>query len=160
MKLLYCVIYLASIGVASQLIGMCLPRRWFDPNSFIYRPRKFEKNGRIYDALKIKSWKSHLPDMSRIIKKMAPKQIKSILTAEKADRMARETCVAELVHSLLALLGFACLFIWKGVGGAVVWVVYILGNLPFIIIQRYNRPRYMAVHSKLEGRENMKRIGV
>ena len=32
--------------------------------------------------------------------------------------------------------------IWPGAGGVLITVIYIvLGNLPFIIIQRYNRPR-------------------
>ena len=56
--------------------------------------------------------------------------------------MIQETCVAELIHMLLSVTGLACLAIWPGLGGIAVTIVYILlGNLPFIIIQRYNRPR-------------------
>lgn len=32
--------------------------------------------------------------------------------------------------------------IWSGVGGVCITIIYIvLGNLPFIVVQRYNRPR-------------------
>ena len=56
--------------------------------------------------------------------------------------MIEETCVAEFIHFLLILLGFYALRLWPGTGGAVFTAVYILlGNLPFLIIQRYNRPR-------------------
>ena len=57
-------------------------------------------------------------------------------------RMIEETCVAEFTHFVLILLGFYALRLWPGTGGAVVTAIYILfGNLPFLIIQRYNRPR-------------------
>ena len=67
------------------------------------------------------------------------------LTAETFSdlpRMIQETCVAEMIHVLLSLTGLGCLVIWPGIGGVLVTAVYILlGNLPFILIQRYNRPR-------------------
>ena len=57
-------------------------------------------------------------------------------------RMIEETCVAEFTHFVLILLGFYALRLWPGTGGAVVTAIYILfGNLPFLIIQRYSRPR-------------------
>ena len=50
--------------------------------------------------------------------------------------------MAEFIHVLLSILGFGAVFIWPGVWGWVIAIVYFLGgNLPFIIIQRYNRPR-------------------
>ena len=33
------------------------------------------------------------------------------------------------------------IFFWKNKVGVYLWVLCILGNLPFILIQRYNRPR-------------------
>lgn len=48
--------------------------------------------------------------------------------------------MAEMIHVLLSLTGLGCLVIWQGIGGVLVTAVYILlGNLPFILIQRYNR---------------------
>ena len=41
--------------------------------------------------------------------------------------------------------------------GAAVWLVwFLLGNLPFILIQRYNRPRLLRLRSLLQRREQRK----
>lgn len=146
-----CLIYLALLGLASQLIGMSLPRRLFDRDGFLFRARGFEKGGRIYERLGIRRWKDKVPDMSRIVKSMEPKSIKTAFSAEAADRMIRETCVAELTHLLLALLGFPCVLLWQG-WGWLAWGLYALGNMPFVMIQRYNRPRYVAVLKRYEAR--------
>lgn len=140
--LLGCVVYLALLGIASQLVGMAIPRSAFDGDGFWFRCRRFEKEGRIYEGLGIRRWKDKLPDMSKLFKKsMVAKQIRGGFTEESAVKLVKETCVAELVHLCLMVLGFPCLFLWHGVGGAVVWALYALGNLPFVLIQRYNRPR-------------------
>ena len=56
--------------------------------------------------------------------------------------MIQETCIAEFVHIVLFVLGFGCVLIWEGPGGWMAAAVYnLLGNVPFILIQRYNRPR-------------------
>ena len=61
----------------------------------------------------------------------------------------KETCVAESVHIILCLLGLGLLAIWPGPGGMVMTALYLLlGNLPFIVIQRYNRPRLLSLLEK------------
>ncbi len=159
MALLRCFIYLVALGVASQIIGTALPRRWFDGTGFLFACRSFEKNGKIYEKLGIKYWKDKLPDMSKLMKKsMTPKQIKEPATVERVTALLKETCVAELVHLWLIVLAFPCIFLWKGVGGWTVWALYILGNIPFVLIQRYNRPRFSAVAAALEKRKNATKI--
>jgi len=49
--------------------------------------------------------------------------------------------VAELIHVLLCLSGVYCIVLLAGAGGLVIAVLNVLGNLPFILVQRYNRPR-------------------
>ena len=50
-----------------------------------------------------------------------------------------------------------CLRLWPGWGGVLVWAVwFLLGNLPFILIQRYNRPRLLRLRSLLQRREQRK----
>ena len=141
--LLYCVVYLALLGLASQFIGMRLPREVFTGKGFWFRCRTWEKGGRIYEKLGVRHWKDSVPDMSKLFKKsMVAKQIKNGI-------------VAELIHILLALFAFPCLFIWRGAGGAVVWFIYALGNTVFVIIQRYNRPRYEALIKRLAVRKQI-----
>ena len=65
-----------------------------------------------------------------------------------------ETCVAELTHALLCIAGLALLWLWPGTGGIVLFALYVLlGNIPFILIQRYNRPRLQKLLRAAERRE-------
>ena len=66
--------------------------------------------------------------------------------------MIQETCIAELVHGVLCIAGLYCFQIWPGTGGLLIAALNVLGNLPYIIIQRFNRPRLvrlLATHGGL-----------
>lgn len=63
--------------------------------------------------------------------------------------MIAETCIAECTHVLLCIAVFRCLWIWPGWGGKAFTAIYILVNVPFIMIQRYNRPRLVAIHNRM-----------
>ena len=140
MKFLHCALYLAAAGAAAFLLGRLLPKRWFRGDAFPYRCSPKEQ--KLFRALRVKEWQSRVPDMSRILPGLMPAKKLTAETFSDLPRMIQETCVAEFIHTLLSVTGLACLAIWPGVGGIAVTVVYILlGNLPFIIIQRYNRPR-------------------
>ena len=59
--------------------------------------------------------------------------------------------LAETVHTMLNIAGLYVLKLWPGLGGVLLYLVYnLLGNLPFIIVQRYNRPRLMKMKERLE----------
>ena len=75
----------------------------------------------------------------------------------QAAVLVQETCVAEAVHTASSLLGLICLWLWPGWGGAIVLAVWVLlANLPFILIQRYNRPRLMRLAALLRKRAQRK----
>jgi len=99
-----------------------------------------------------------VPDMSRLLPDMVKKQIPAAAaTAAQAAALVQETCAAELVHGASCLLGLVCLWLWPGWGGAAAVLVWILlGNLPFILIQRYNRPRLVRLQGLLQKREQRK----
>ncbi len=142
------------MGLASTVIGMCLPRKSFNHKAFPYRSYAWENGGRIYERLGVKKWKTKVPDVSRIIKKMTSKTVSGHPDKEQMERLVAETCVAETVHTALMVFGWGCVFVWQGVGGVSVSVLYALGNVPFIIIQRYNRPRFAALAASLEAKKN------
>lgn len=149
MKFLNCCIYLALMGIISFFVGRLLPKRWFHPDRFPYRSYPFERNGRVYERLKIRSWQNKVPDMSRIVPKLMPAKRLTGDYKEKLPRMIQETCVAELIHSILCFTGFYCVWLWPGAGGLTVAVLHALFlNLPFILIQRYNRPRLMKLYKR------------
>ena len=139
--MLKCILYLAVIGVASFVIGRLLLKSWLHEDRFPFRPFAFERQGKLYEKLKIKSWQNKLPDMSRLCKHCMPAKKMNADTLWELPLMIKENCVAEFIHLLLPLAGLYCLRLWPGAGGVIVTLLYFLGNLPFVLIQRYNRPR-------------------
>ena len=82
-------------------------------------------------------------------KKKPPKKMPPRPDAQTLLVMIRETCAAEATHALLLLAGLGVLAFWPGVWGIVLYLVYaIFGNLVFIIIQRYNRPRLVRLYER------------
>ena len=132
---------IALIGILAHILGEALPRKWFHWDRFPYRTFSWEREGRVYEAMGIRRWKDRLPDKSKHTKKTFTKQMKGHDSIDGLVRFLQETCVAELVHWCLLLLSFP-LYSYVPTGfGAAVTVLYALSNLPFIFIQRYNRPR-------------------
>ena len=133
----------AFAGLLTLFLGIQVPRKILNYHSFPFRAYAFEKNGKIYEKIEVHRWKDGLPDASKVLKTMFRKKVNLQMNEEGLDRLIRETCIAEIVHWLLiALTPVYSLFVsWPY---AVLFsVLYALGNLPFIIIQRYNRPRFM-----------------
>ena len=120
-----------------------------------------EPKPRIYDKLNIRKWQNKVPDMSRILPKWMPAKNLSGNYRERLPRMLQETCVAELIHSLLCITGLYCIKLWPGFGGVVIVMLYIVFfNLPFIIIQRYNRPRLIKLTQRIQEESKKQDEGV
>lgn len=157
MPFLYSLIYVATLGIAAHFIGEALPRGWFCWDRFPYRAWSWERQGRIYDLLKIRAWKDRMPDKSRVVKSMVPKRVGACPTSESVYRLIRETCVAEAVHFCLCLLAFPIYFFWGNLTGVLLALVFVVCNLPFMIIQRYNRPSLVFLAERLKKREERRR---
>lgn len=153
MKLLWCFIYVLLIGVASHFIGQTMPRDWIDPDGLLFRSRSWEQNGALYIRLKIRKWKDKLPDASKKLRFMYPKRVDLSHNEENLRRMIEETCVAEFIHILLIILSLGVTRIWRGTSGWICWLLCVAGNLPFIMIQRFNRPRLRAALERAQCRK-------
>ena len=149
-NLLKCVLYIAGIGILSNIIGNALPRRWFHADRFPYKCWKWENGGKIYRKLKIQKWKDKLPDMSKVDPTMYRKEVDTARNPDNLQRLIDETCVAEIVHDVLIVLSLAVVDIWPGVWGWIVWVCCFFGNFPFVLIQRYNRPRLQKALDRMK----------
>lgn len=160
MDFIYCVLYLSALSLFSFIGGSFLPRSFFREDSFPFSLFKFENNGKFYDEFGIRHWKGQLPDMSRIVPGLIPLKKLGIDKNDSMESLVKETCVAETVHYFLCISGFLCIKIWKGMGGFFVSVLYLLGNIPFIMIQRYNRPRLeeLLKKRKSEGAKRKREI--
>lgn len=155
MKLLYCVIYYIVLGVCFVPARAHTPEGWFDSRAFPYKPLDFEAG--LYKKLRVKQWQNTLPDMSRILPKLMPPKKMTADYGSRLPRMLQETCVAEFIHVLLSILGFGAVFIVGGVWGWIISIVYFLaGNLPYIIIQRYNRPRLLRLEDGMKKQEGLR----
>ena len=144
---LLCLIYAATLGLVSFLLGRELPKSWLHPDQFPFRTYAWEET--LWKALQIRKWQAKVPDMSKVFPKLMPAKALTQKTAQNLPLMIQETCVAELTHGLLCLAGLYLLKIWPGVGGILLTVIYIVfGNLPFLLIQRYNRPRLQRLLEK------------
>lgn len=149
-----CFIYLIFTGLGAFFLGRILPKTWFRFDRFPYRAFAFEQDGKIYNALHISTWKEKLPDMSRIFPTLIPsKRLPKKMSAKQINDMLCEACVAEFIHTLLCISGIACIWLWKGAGGWILYILYVLGNIPFNLIQRYNRPKLARILNRLYARE-------
>ena len=117
----------------------------------MFRSHPFEKDGKIYERLHVRRWQQILPDMSRILPGVMPRKKLTGNYAETLPRMLQETSIAEFIHVLLCVTGLYSMRIWPGAGGVTVYLLYvILFNLPYIVIQRYNRPRLLKLYRKVQ----------
>lgn len=154
MRLVNCIVYAAALGLLSHFIGEALPRRWFDPEKKPYAPWQIEKNGCLYKKLRVHKWKDKMPDMSKIMPDMVKKSISfSTATSSAISKIAVETCVAEIIHDALILCSTGIYLIWPEPIGAILAIVYAISNVPFVIIQRYNRPTLVLLSKRLKQRE-------
>lgn len=110
----------------------------FDPNSFRFRERGFER--KLYKLLRVKKWKRFAPTYDE--REFSVKD-------RSFDELARTTCRAETTHWLCAAASLVsiCFAVWFG--SLVVFIITgVLGalvDLVFVTLQRYNRPRFMRL---------------
>ena len=135
-----------AIHVGVSVCVARLPTASFNPDSWLYRERRWEMAGRIYqDVLKIKSWKRLLPDGAAVSKSGFRK--KRLRSSDPAyiERFVLETCRAELTHWLI--FAFApVFFLWNDWRIGMIMIAYGIGaNMPCIVTQRFNRVRLNRV---------------
>ena len=144
---LMCLLYIAALGVLSFVVGRLIPKHWFHADRFPWVCHPAEQ--KLWKRLHVRKWQAKIPDMSRIFVKIMPEKKLTKENYENLPRMIEETCVAEWTHILLSIAGLGLLKIWSGVGGVCITIIYIvLGNLPFIVVQRYNRQRVQKLFAK------------
>ena len=143
-----CMIYLAATGLLLFFLGRLIPPDKLEWHRFPYKLYRFEREGQIYKRIGIHHWQNKVPDMSKVFPKLMPP--KKMVATDKGSliRMIQETCTAELTHVVLCLTGLYCIQLWPGAGGIVLTMLNTLGNMIFILIQRYNRPRLVRLYKR------------
>jgi glycosyl-4,4'-diaponeurosporenoate acyltransferase len=128
-----------------------LPVAWLAKDRWPWRERRWERGGRLYEALRIRRWKDRLPEAGALFAGGVSKRYVPVADPDGLSRFVVETRRAEVAHVLAALPGplFA---LWNPPGAAVIMVLYgVAVNLPFIAIQRYNRIRVTRILRRASG---------
>lgn len=146
--MLKCVIYLAVTGLLSFFLGRLIPPEKMEWYRFPYRLYPAEREGAVYRKIGIHHWQNKVPDMSKVFPKLMPPKKMVATDTGSLLRMIQETCTAELTHMLLCLTGLYCIKLWPGAGGWILAILNLLGNMVFILIQRYNRPRLVRLYKR------------
>lgn len=130
------------------IVCVSVDTSFFDPEKKMYPPHKWERGGKFYsDVLKINKWKDLLPQ--HIGKDGFSKDHLDDVSVAYLDEFIMETCRAEWNHTMNCLYA-AVLFLINGLLMAIVltFILFLL-NLPFAVIQRYNRFRLQKLRSTI-----------
>jgi glycosyl-4,4'-diaponeurosporenoate acyltransferase len=117
------------------------PATAFATDSWLYRLRRFERGGRLYEQLGIKRWKDRLPEAGALFTGGFSKR--SVRTRDRGvlERFVIETRRAEWTHWTIMLITPVFL-VWNWWWVEIAMVGYALAaNLPCLLAQRYNRAR-------------------
>ncbi|MDR1768887.1 MAG: hypothetical protein LBR32_10810 [Propionibacteriaceae bacterium] len=134
-----------------RFVDVVVPQRWFDPARRWFRTRRWEHGGDFYRrAMAIDRWKDKLPTLEGRThfdkKHLAGNQ------AEYLEQFIVETCRSESNH-VRAITSVVVMRLWTPLS---LWLLCLavatVGNLPFICIQRYNRPRLQRALERVERR--------
>lgn len=143
MVLLYSGVWL-TLHFVCGYVAHRLPGRLFERGSVfdrVLRAGEWEAGGRVYRHLGIRRWKGFLPEAGGLFKGGFDKRHLGSSEAAYLEQFRRETNRAEFSH-WLTLVSASTFFIWNPWWVGLAMIGYaILTNLPFIVIQRYNRPR-------------------
>lgn len=122
-----------------------VPISRFCHERFPFRTHAFENEGKVYEKkLKIKRWKDIMPEAGGVFKGFQ-KRHAELRENEYLEAFVRETCRAEAVHYTI-MAALPLFIIWNPPIALVIMLpIVVAGNLPCVIIQRYNRPRLLKL---------------
>ncbi len=141
------------LQLAIARFTLSLPIKIFSRESRLYKIRSWEREGKLYrNWLAVHRWKRRLPDGAAWFGGFPKKQPVGRDPAY-LGRFILETRRSELTH--WCMLGcFPIFFFWNPPWACAVMAVYaVAANLPFIIVQRYNRAILLRIRSRQEDRK-------
>lgn len=149
-KILKSIVMFLLLSILNTITYLLIPLDKFNYRNRIFRERKWEEHGALYQRLfKVKRWKDALPELGDFIPFIFSKRKIASLDRNYIKKFAAETCRAEICHwSIIFCMLVYCIFHMNLIN-VVILSVTILLNMPFIMIQRYNRPR---ITNKLDQR--------
>lgn len=145
--LLWNILIVGLWHVVSFLSCQKLPDTKFDATKSRYIARPWEHDGRWYrENLKIQLWKDRLPQ--HIGRDGFSKKHFTGDSIDYLDQFILETCRGEWLHMKDCLCAVIALIINPLLVGIVISTLILIGNLPFALVQRYNRFRLQILRKK------------
>lgn len=136
--------YHLAMRLAVGYVMLLVPRR-FNADSGWFAERAWEK--KLYNRLRLKAWKGNIPTFN-------PEDFDMKL--HTPAQIVQTMCVSELVHEIIVVLSFVPLLFALAVGALPVFLLTSLAaagyDCIFVMLQRYNRPRMMALARRAERR--------
>ncbi len=124
-----------------------LPESTFDASKNCYTAKPWEHGGQWYrDNLKINLWKDKLPQ--HIGKNDFSKRHLTSDSIDYLDHFIMETCRGEWVHMRNALCAIITLLVNPFLVGIITALFITIANIPFAVVQRYNRFRLQALRRR------------
>ncbi|MDR1364956.1 MAG: hypothetical protein LBJ32_04980 [Oscillospiraceae bacterium] len=163
MDILYCILLVIFWHLIVFIFTTNLNCNLFYEKCSHINIKKNSRQEKFYDFLKIKKWKSKVPECvcrkSISGEPFIKRRFKTCKTEYVKDFIA-ETYIAELNHIISCMVIFVLFFILKLRTAILFSFVIIFINLPCIFIQRYNRARLKKLFFKkinrLENRSLLK----
>jgi glycosyl-4,4'-diaponeurosporenoate acyltransferase len=135
------------IHIMVVFFAVRIPVEHFNPTGLLYRPKDWEKQGAVYqDFFKIKRWKKHTPDGAAFLKEKGfPKKQLLNSSTPYLKSFLLETCRAELTHWIIIFFA-PFFFLWNRFWVGWIMILYaLIENIPLIMVQRYNRIRFLSI---------------
>jgi hypothetical protein len=150
-KFLTNIILFVIFSIAITLLSNILPSSIYSSKNWLLRERKWERNGEFYQrTLKVKYWKKFLPELSDFVKSVFPKKELKEFSKDYLQKYLLENCKSEITHWCI-IFSSLLFFLWAEFGqSSLILILAVVLNLPYIVIQRYNRPRIIEAVESLD----------
>lgn len=134
------------ISLAMTFICEKLPKKLYDYKRWLFKERCWENSGRIYEELfKVKCWKAKLPEISDFMRWRFNKKHLAETNSNYLLIFLRESCKAEFTHWVIIIATLVFNFWNDFFASLLMFLLAFILNFPYIIIQRYNRPRLLRL---------------
>ncbi len=126
--------------IARVFIDYLLPKSWSDSSRWWFQCFAWEDGGKFYEKyFKVSYWKDFLPVVNGLNE--VDKSHLQSLEPEYLESFIHDINLGESNH-VRSIIMTGIFIIWNPPGMFfLIFTLSFLGHLPFIIIQRYNRPR-------------------
>lgn len=137
-------------SVLISIIFEKLPDSMFNYQKKIFQMKKWEEQGEIYNKIfKVKKWKDKVLELSDVIKSVFPKKHINTYSKDYLNKYLIQSCRAELAHITIILSTFGYALENQISTFHNMFILAVVLNLPYIIIQRFNRPRIIKYINRL-----------